>query len=379
MNRWPAILTRRSATTCGCSASCSAKRCAATRAFRTTSGSSGSARWRSGRAAAASGDDFEALAEELRAMPVAAALPVARSFAHFLNLANVAEQHHRVRRRRELEREPGGRPQQASIEEALPRLLGTGRVAGRAVRDDLRPARRAGDHGASDRDHAADAAAQVQPHRRGAGRAGSAGPDADGARGAARVDAPRDCRRLAHRGGPARTAVAARRGPLRHGGVRGDDLERRSRAVPIARPHAAPDRERKPAARRRADPVRLVDWRRSRRQPVRDPRRHEARGADVALDGVDAVRARGRDAPLRAVDDPREPGAAGSRRGRARAVPRGAARSAPAPRGDGPAGRGRADRRGAAGASTPLRSPARKSSRNRCGSATPRCAPSATI
>src|SRR4026209_555307 len=70
-----------------------------------------------------SGDDFEALDGELRAMPVAAALPVARSFAHFLNLANVAEQHHRIRRRRELEREPGGRPQQASIEEAPPRLL----------------------------------------------------------------------------------------------------------------------------------------------------------------------------------------------------------------------------------------------------------------
>ena len=28
-------------------------------------------------------------------MPVEAALPVARSFAHFLNLANIAEQHHR--------------------------------------------------------------------------------------------------------------------------------------------------------------------------------------------------------------------------------------------------------------------------------------------
>ena len=70
-----------------------------------------------------SGEDFETLAFELRSMPVEAALPVARSFAHFLNLANVAEQHHRIRRRRELEREPGGRPQQASIEEALPRLL----------------------------------------------------------------------------------------------------------------------------------------------------------------------------------------------------------------------------------------------------------------
>ena len=74
----------------------------------------------------AGGDDFERLAEELRAMPVGAALPVARSFAHFLNLANIAEQHHRVRRRREHERDPGGRPQQGSIEEALPRLLAGG-------------------------------------------------------------------------------------------------------------------------------------------------------------------------------------------------------------------------------------------------------------
>src|SRR5215203_1962504 len=74
----------------------------------------------------ASGEDFERLGEELRAMPVEAALPVARSFAHFLNLANIAEQHHRVRRRREYERAPEGRPQQASIEEALPRLLAAG-------------------------------------------------------------------------------------------------------------------------------------------------------------------------------------------------------------------------------------------------------------
>ena len=79
-------------------------------------------------------DDFETLAAELGAMPVEAALPVARSFAHFLNLANIAEQHHRVRRRREIEREPGGRPQQASIEEALPRLMRAG-VSGDALYD----------------------------------------------------------------------------------------------------------------------------------------------------------------------------------------------------------------------------------------------------
>ena len=79
-------------------------------------------------------EDFESLAEEMRSMPVDAALPVARSFAHFLNLANIAEQHHRVRRRREIEREPGGRPQQASIEEALPRLMRSG-VSGDALYD----------------------------------------------------------------------------------------------------------------------------------------------------------------------------------------------------------------------------------------------------
>jgi phosphoenolpyruvate carboxylase len=71
-------------------------------------------------------DGFEALASELRAMPVAAALPIARSFAHFLNLANVAEQYHRVRRRRAYQRDPRARPQPASIEETLPRLRSSG-------------------------------------------------------------------------------------------------------------------------------------------------------------------------------------------------------------------------------------------------------------
>ena len=76
-----------------------------------------------------SADGFETLAGELRAMPVESALPIARSFAHFLNLANVAEQHHRVRRRRAYQRDPRARPQPASIEEALPRLLSSGVVA----------------------------------------------------------------------------------------------------------------------------------------------------------------------------------------------------------------------------------------------------------
>ena len=73
-----------------------------------------------------SADGFEMLADELRSMPVESALPIARSFAHFLNLANVAEQHHRVRRRRAYQRDPRARPQPASIEETLPRLLSGG-------------------------------------------------------------------------------------------------------------------------------------------------------------------------------------------------------------------------------------------------------------
>jgi len=78
------------------------------------------------RHASGDADGFEALSGELRAMPVASALPIARSFAHFLNLANIAEQYHRVRRRRAYQRDPRARPQPASIEETLPRLLSSG-------------------------------------------------------------------------------------------------------------------------------------------------------------------------------------------------------------------------------------------------------------
>jgi phosphoenolpyruvate carboxylase len=73
-------------------------------------------------AAVSSANGFDALTSELGGMPIAEAVPVARAFAHFLNLANVAEQHHRVRRRRAYQRDPTARPQPASIEEALPRL-----------------------------------------------------------------------------------------------------------------------------------------------------------------------------------------------------------------------------------------------------------------
>ncbi len=77
---------------------------------------------------------FAALASDLRAIPVGSAVPIARAFSHFLNLANVAEQHHRVRRRRDYLRDPHARPQPGSVEETLPRLLAAG-VAPDALHD----------------------------------------------------------------------------------------------------------------------------------------------------------------------------------------------------------------------------------------------------
>lgn len=91
---------------------------------------------KSARHAQHSGNPLADLATELAAMPVNEALPIARAFAHFLNLANIAEQHHRVRRRRAYQRDPRASAQPASIEEALPRLArrGIGRdVLHRAV------------------------------------------------------------------------------------------------------------------------------------------------------------------------------------------------------------------------------------------------------
>ena len=69
--------------------------------------------------------EFERLADLLRGLPVSSAVSVARAFSHFLTLANIAEQHHRIRRRREYQR-PDAQPQPGSIDEVLPRLLKSG-------------------------------------------------------------------------------------------------------------------------------------------------------------------------------------------------------------------------------------------------------------
>jgi phosphoenolpyruvate carboxylase len=74
-------------------------------------------------ARAGDGGDFAEMTRFLRELPAGEALPIARAFAHFLNLANIAEQHHRVRRRREYARDPHAAPQPGSILAALSSLL----------------------------------------------------------------------------------------------------------------------------------------------------------------------------------------------------------------------------------------------------------------
>jgi phosphoenolpyruvate carboxylase len=69
--------------------------------------------------------DFAALDRALQELQLGEALTVARAFAHFLSLANIAEQHHRVRRRRDHER-TADTPQRGSFQDSFSRLLADG-------------------------------------------------------------------------------------------------------------------------------------------------------------------------------------------------------------------------------------------------------------
>jgi phosphoenolpyruvate carboxylase len=69
---------------------------------------------------------FNELASLLSQLPVESATPLARAFAHFLNLANVAEQHHRIRRRRAYLADPKSPPQPGSCRETFARLIAAG-------------------------------------------------------------------------------------------------------------------------------------------------------------------------------------------------------------------------------------------------------------
>ena len=156
-------------------------------------------------------------------MPVEAALPVARSFAHFLNLANIAEQHHRVRRRRASSASPAaGRSRRRSRR----RCRGSSRrLSPDALYAAVFACDRARHHRPPDRDHAPDAPAQVHGDCDGARRARPAGShrrrretliERCGARS----------RRVGNRGSAPRAPVAARRGAIGDGGVRGNALGR---------------------------------------------------------------------------------------------------------------------------------------------------------
>ena len=71
---------------------------------------------------------FRLLAEELADMSHDDATVVARAFTHFLHLANIAEQHHRIRRRRAYQQDPQAPPQRGSCEEGFARLLDGGLI-----------------------------------------------------------------------------------------------------------------------------------------------------------------------------------------------------------------------------------------------------------
>lgn len=70
--------------------------------------------------------DRAELERTLRALSVTDALAVARAFAHFLGLANIAEQHHRIRRRRDYHVLPDSVPQRGSLADSFSRLLAQG-------------------------------------------------------------------------------------------------------------------------------------------------------------------------------------------------------------------------------------------------------------
>ncbi len=68
----------------------------------------------------------EALHAELSTLDVDESVVIGRAFAQFLTLANIAEQHHRIRRRRDYQRADGEAPQRGSLEDAFRRLMDAG-------------------------------------------------------------------------------------------------------------------------------------------------------------------------------------------------------------------------------------------------------------
>ena len=85
-----------------------------------------SVRRRAKRARVGDAGELESLARDLARSPVKLSLPLARAFSQFLNLANIAEQHPRVRRRRAYSIDPKATAQPASCEASFRELIDAG-------------------------------------------------------------------------------------------------------------------------------------------------------------------------------------------------------------------------------------------------------------
>jgi phosphoenolpyruvate carboxylase len=70
--------------------------------------------------------DWQPLIDVMNSLEDSQLVPVARAFTHFLNYANIAEQHHRVRVRRSSLQNPGSSPTGGTLSELLPRLCSMG-------------------------------------------------------------------------------------------------------------------------------------------------------------------------------------------------------------------------------------------------------------